>query len=66
MVGCDVRGPPSEVGGLGVCGGESGGAGILVPSVSENWTGMMVSGLKAGEAIAMVAVVLVGNVRRCR
>lgn len=56
VVGCDVRGPPSEVGGLGVCGGESGGAGMFVPSVSENSTGMMVSGLKSGGAIAVVVI----------
>lgn len=53
VVGCEVRGPPSEVGGLGVCGGESGGAGIFVPSVREKEIGVMVSGLKAGGAIAV-------------
>lgn len=56
VVGCDVSGPPSEVGGLGVCGGESGGAGMFVPSVRENSTGMMVSGLKAGGAIAVAMI----------
>jgi len=56
VVGCEVRGPPSEVGGRGVCGGESRGAGMLVPSVREKATGVMVRGLKAGGAIAAVIV----------
>lgn len=58
VVGCDVSGPPSEVGGLGVWGGESGGAGMFVPSVREKSTGMMVRGLKSGGAIAIVLVVI--------
>ena len=57
VVGCEVRGPPSEVGGLGVCGGESGGAGMFVPSVREKETGVMVSGLKAGGAIVRCCAV---------
>jgi hypothetical protein len=37
---------------MGVRGGESGGAGMEVPSVSEKLTGVMVSGLKS---MAMMA-----------
>ena len=47
-VGCDERGPPPAVGGRanGICdgdlGGVSGGAGMFVPSVRENSTGVRV------------------------
>ena len=49
-VGCDERGPPPAVGGrasgmnegAGDLGGVSGGAGMFVPSVSENSTGVRV------------------------
>ena len=48
--GCDERGPPPAVGGRasGICAGEgdlggvSGGAGMFVPSVRENSTGVRV------------------------
>lgn len=43
-VGCDERGPFPGVGGRGVSGGESGGAGIEVPSVREKLMGERVSG----------------------
>jgi hypothetical protein len=44
-VGCDERGPFPGVGGRGVSGGESSGAGIVVPSVRETLMGVSVSGL---------------------
>jgi hypothetical protein len=44
-VGCDDRGPLPGVGGRGLSGGESGGAGIEVPSVREKLMGVSVSGL---------------------
>jgi hypothetical protein len=44
-VGCDDRGPFPGVGGRGDSGGESSGAGIDVPSVSEKLIGVSVSGL---------------------
>jgi hypothetical protein len=46
VVGCEFRGPPPEVGGrdltlsMGVIGGESSGAGMLVPAVREYSTGL--------------------------
>jgi hypothetical protein len=43
-VGCDERGPLPGVGGRGVSGGESGGAGIEVPSVREKLIGVRVRG----------------------
>lgn len=43
-VGCDERGPLPGVGGRGVSGGESGGAGIDVPSVREKLMGVSVRG----------------------
>jgi hypothetical protein len=43
-VGCDDSGPLPGVGGRGVCGGESGGAGIEVPSVREKLMGVSVRG----------------------
>jgi hypothetical protein len=44
-VGCDDKGPFPGVGGRGDSGGESSGAGIDVPSVSEKLIGVRVSGL---------------------
>lgn len=44
-VGCEESGPLPGVGGRGVSGGESGGAGIEVPSVSEKLMGASVNGL---------------------
>lgn len=44
-VGCDDSGPLPGVGGRGVSGGLSRGAGIWVPSVSEKLMGVSVSGL---------------------
>lgn len=44
-VGCDDSGPLPGVGGRGVSGGLSSGAGICVPSVSEKLTGVSVNGL---------------------
>ena len=44
-VGCDDRGPFPGVGGRGVSGGVSGGAGIDVPSVREKLMGVSVNGL---------------------
>lgn len=44
-VGCDESGPAPGVGGCGESGGESGGAGIEVPSVREKLMGVSVSGL---------------------
>ena len=44
VVGCELRGPPVGVGSRGTSGGESGGAGIEVPSVRENLTGSIDSG----------------------
>ena len=43
-VGCEDSGPLPGVGGRGVSGGESGGAGIEVPSVREKLMGVSVSG----------------------
>ena len=43
-VGCDDRGPLPGVGGRGVSGGLSSGAGIEVPSVREKLMGVSVSG----------------------
>ena len=45
-VGCDDSGPLPGVGGRGVSGGLSSGAGIEVPSVREKLMGASVSGLK--------------------
>jgi hypothetical protein len=55
-VGCDDRGPFPGVGGRGVSGGESSGAGIDVPSVREKLMGVSVSGLYLPPA--MMGVVL--------
>ena len=55
-VGCEERGPLPGVGGRGVSGGESGGAGIEVPSVSEKLMGASVNGLN----LAGIAVVIGG------
>ncbi len=44
-VGCDESGPLPGVGGRGVSGGESSGAGIEVPSVREKLIGASVNGL---------------------
>jgi hypothetical protein len=41
---CESRGPLPGVGGRGVSGGESGGAGIDVPSVREKFMGVRVRG----------------------
>lgn len=43
-VGCEDSGPWPGVGGRGVSGGESGGAGIEVPSVREKLTGVSCNG----------------------
>jgi hypothetical protein len=51
VVGCDDSGPPPDVAGRGVAGGESRGAGIFVPSVREKDTGVIVRGLNAGGAM---------------
>lgn len=51
-VGCDERGPLPGVGGRGVSGGESGGAGIEVPSVREKLMGVSVSGFHLPTAMA--------------
>jgi hypothetical protein len=55
-VGCDDRGPFPGVGGRGVSGGESGGAGIDVPSVREKLMGVSVNGLYLLPAILNVVV----------
>jgi hypothetical protein len=44
-VGCEESGPLPGVGGRGVCGGLSRGAGIEVPSVREKFMGVSVKGL---------------------
>ena len=44
-VGCDESGPRPGVGGRGVSGGDSSGAGIDVPSVREKFMGVSVNGL---------------------
>lgn len=54
-VGCDESGPLPGVGGRGVSGGESSGAGIEVPSVSEKLMGASVNGLNL-EGMAAVSV----------
>jgi hypothetical protein len=59
-VGCDDSGPFPGVGGRGVSGGESSGAGIDVPSVSEKLMGSSVNGLNLGGIAAVV-----GGVPRC-
>jgi hypothetical protein len=53
-VGCESRGPLPGVGGRGVSGGESSGAGIEVPSVSEKLMGVSVSGWYFPPAILIV------------
>jgi hypothetical protein len=55
-VGCDDSGPLPGVGGRGVSGGESSGAGIEVPSVREKLMGVSVSGWYLSPA--MVGVVM--------
>jgi len=57
-VGCDDSGPLPGVGGRGVLGGESSGAGIEVPSVSEKLIGASVNGLNL---VGIAAVI--GGVR---
>jgi hypothetical protein len=52
VVGCEDNGPRPGVGGRGVAGGESNGAGMLVPSVREKDSGVMVRGLNVGGAIS--------------
>jgi len=54
VVGCEDSGPPPGVGGRAVRGGESGGAGIRVPSVREKDTGVIVRGLKNGGAMVVL------------
>jgi hypothetical protein len=44
-VGCEDSGPFPGVGGRGVCGGLSSGAGMPVPSVREKFMGVSVRGL---------------------
>jgi hypothetical protein len=51
VAGCEDNGPQPEVGGSGVAGGESNGAGMFVPSVREKDTGVIVRGLKDGGAM---------------
>ena len=51
-MGCDDSGPLPGVGGRGVSGGESGGAGIEVPSVREKLMGVSVNGLYLGAVMA--------------
>lgn len=41
VAGCDLGGPPLGVDGRDVAGGDSGGAGMFVPSVSEKLTGLI-------------------------
>jgi hypothetical protein len=53
-VGCDDRGPFPGVGGRGVSGGVSSGAGIWVPSVKEKLIGVNVSGLYLPTAMVTV------------
>jgi hypothetical protein len=53
-VGCDDNGPFPGVGGRGESGGESGGAGIEVPSVREKLMGVNVSGWYLPTAMADV------------
>lgn len=53
-VGCDESGPLPGVGGRGVSGGESSGAGIEVPSVSEKLMGASVNGLNLEGMVADV------------
>jgi hypothetical protein len=50
VAGCDDSGPPLGVEGRDA-GGVSSGAGMLVPSVREKETGVMVRGLKVGGAM---------------
>jgi hypothetical protein len=65
-VGCDERGPFPGVGGRGVSGGESGGAGIDVPSVREKLIGVSVNGLYLPPAMVDVVVVrCLGRRRGC-
>lgn len=52
-VGCDDSGPLPGVGGRGVSGGESSGAGIDVPSVREKLMGVSVSGLYLPTAMVL-------------
>lgn len=55
-VGCDERGPLPGVGGRGVSGGVSSGAGIEVPSVREKLMGVKVRGWYLSPAMAIVVV----------
>jgi hypothetical protein len=57
-VGCDDNGPFPGVGGRGLSGGESSGAGIDVPSVREKLMGVSVSGLYLPPAIMCVVLSL--------
>jgi hypothetical protein len=53
------------VGGRGVSGGESGGAGIDVPSVREKLMGVNVSGWYLGTAILSERDVVIGEWGSC-
>ena len=53
-VGCEDRGPFPGVGGRGVSGGVSSGAGIEVPSVREKLMGVRVSGWYLFPAMVIV------------
>lgn len=63
-VGCDERGPLPGVGGRGVSGGESSGAGIEVPSVSEKLMGASVNGLNLAGIAAEIGGVLFSSTTR--
>lgn len=61
-MGCDERGPLPGVGGRGVWGGESRGAGIEVPSVSEKLIGASVNGLNLAGIVAVIGGVLLSSI----
>jgi hypothetical protein len=63
-VGCDERGPLPGVGGRGVSGGESSGAGIEVPSVSEKLMGASVNGLNLAGIAAVIGGVPFSSITR--
>lgn len=65
-VGCDDSGPLPGVGGRGVSGGLSSGAGIWVPSVREKLTGVSVKGLYENLPGAMAGSDCSGGLCRAR
>lgn len=60
-VGCESRGPLPGVGGRGVSGGESRGAGIGVPSVREKLIGVKVSGSYFPTMVMMLRMCVCGE-----